>query len=227
MNSIANNLAQLHERIAEAEQNYGRKTGSVSLLAASKAQPLTNLQQAIAAGQRAFGENYLREALLKIDVLADQNLEWHFIGAVQSNKTKAIAENFTWVHTIDRIKIAERLSAQRPESLPPLNVCIEINIDDEPNKAGVKLAELTELALAVSKLPKLKLRGLMAIPVARKTFEQQRGPFRKLRVVFEELNNHGLHLDTLSMGMSDDFVAAIAEGATIVRIGTALFGERV
>lgn len=226
MIDIADKLAQLRERITQAEQNYGREIGSVKLLAVSKAQPLTNLQQAIEAGQRLFGENYLREALLKIDVLAEQHLEWHFIGKIQSNKTQWIAKHFDWVHTIDRIKVAERLSAQRPENLPPLNVCIEVNIDNEANKAGVKLTELTELAFTVAKLPNLKLRGLMAIPAARQTFEQQREPFKKLRLALEELKSHGMALDTLSMGMSEDFVAAIAEGATIVRVGSALFGKR-
>jgi pyridoxal phosphate enzyme (YggS family) len=227
MNIIANNLMLLRERIAQAEQNYGRVTGEVNLLAVSKAQPLTHLQQAIEAGQQSFGENYLREALLKIEVLADRMLEWHFIGKIQSNKTQLLAKHFAWVHTVDRFKVAERLSAQRPENLPPLNICIEVNIDEEANKAGVKLVELTELAFAIEHLPQLKLRGLMAIPAARTTFEEQREPFRKLRIAFEELKKHGLsQLDTLSMGMSNDFVAAIAEGATIVRVGTKLFGER-
>lgn len=226
MNSIANNLTQLHERIAEAAQNYGRAQNSVNLLAVSKAQPITNLMQAIEAGQQMFGENYLREALLKIDLFAEKNLDWHFIGKIQSNKTKAIAEHFSWVHTVDRIKIAERLNAQRPENLPPLNVCIEVNIDEEVNKTGVKLHELAELAIAIIKLPRLKLRGLMTIPKIRHTFEEQREPFRKLRLALEELQHQGLRLDTLSMGMSNDFVAAIAEGATIIRIGTTLFGPR-
>lgn len=226
MNSIANNLTQLHERITEAEQNYGRAQGSVNLLAVSKAQPVTNLIQAIEAGQHIFGENYLREALLKIDVFKERNLEWHFIGKIQSNKTKAIAEHFSWVHTIDRLKTAERLNAQRPENLPPLNVCIEVNIDEEINKTGAKLHELAALALTITKLPRLKLRGLMTIPKIRHTFEEQREPFRKLRLALEQLQHQGLRLDTLSMGMSNDFVAAIAEGATIIRIGTALFGPR-
>lgn len=227
MSTIAFKLKNLREHIAEAEQNYGRAAGAVKLLAVSKGQPISNLQAAIEAGQRAFGENYVREALLKMDVLSNFNLEWHFIGAIQTNKTKPIAEHFAWAHTIDRLKVAERLNAQRPAYLPPLNVCIEVNIDNEPRKAGVKLIELTELAFTVASFPRLKLRGLMAIPKLRPTFEAQRIAFKKLRIVFEELRNQGLDLDTLSMGMSQDFIAAIAEGTTILRIGTALFGERI
>ncbi|MCK4951718.1 MAG: YggS family pyridoxal phosphate-dependent enzyme, partial [Gammaproteobacteria bacterium] len=184
----------------------------------------------INAGQLYIGESYLQEALPKISQLADltsvRGVQWHFIGPIQSNKTKDIAENFSWVHTIDRNKIAQRLNNQRPENMPVLNVCLQVNIDGEPSKSGITIPELPELAKNVMSLPRLKLRGLMTIPARSQNFEKQRLPFKQLRLAFEELNKNGMGLDTLSMGMSNDMEAAIAEGATIIRIGTALFGTR-
>jgi pyridoxal phosphate enzyme (YggS family) len=180
-----------------------------------------------ACGQREFGENYLQEALEKQAELRDLPLEWHFIGPIQSNKTRAIAENFSWVHSVDRLKIAERLSAQRPAGLPPLQVCIEVNVSGEASKGGVAPAELPALAAAVAALPGLRLRGLMAIPAPASDVAAQRAAFRQVRELYDALRARGLALDTLSMGMSGDLGAAILEGATIVRIGTALFGERI
>ncbi len=226
MSDISANLASILHKIRATETLYHRPAHCVQLIAVSKTQSITRIQQAIAAGQHAFGENYVQEALPKITAIAKEKIHWHFIGAIQSNKTKAIAENFHWVHTIDSLQHAERLSAQRPNQLPDLNVCIQINIDDEPNKSGVKLSELTDLAVKISRLPHLKLRGLMAIPAQHSEFAQQREPFRQLCAALQALQTQGLNLDTLSMGMSDDFVAAIAEGATLLRIGTAIFGER-
>lgn len=226
MNTISHNLTRLRQQIIAAERCYGRKDGSVKLLAISKTQPLAAIQDAIAAGQQVFGENYVQEAVQKISALREYNLEWHFVGAVQTNKTKMIAENFSWVHGIDRLNIAARLNSQRPADLPALNICLQVNLDHETNKAGIAPEALTKLALEVAKLPKLKLRGLMAIPAPRKEFEQQRQVFRTLRLALDKLQTFGLDLDTLSMGMSDDFEAAIAEGATIVRIGTKIFGSR-
>ena len=201
--------------------------GSVQLLAVSKTQPAEALRRAFHAGQRRFGESYVQEALTKLEQLGDCPLEWHFIGPLQSNKTKHIAAHFDWVHSIDRFKIAERLNDQRPPGLPPLNVCLQVNISGERTKSGVALAELADLAAAVHALDRLRLRGLMAIPAPCADFEAQRRPFRALREALEALNAQlGLTLDTLSMGMSDDLEAAVAEGATMVRIGTAIFGER-
>lgn len=213
-------------RIRAAEQADGRPRGSVALLAVSKTQPAAAIRALADAGQRCFGENYLQEALAKIAELADRDLEWHFIGPLQSNKTRAIAEHFHWVHSVDRLKIAERLSAQRPEALPPLQICLQVNVSGEASKSGCTLDELPTLAQAVAALPRLRLRGLMAIPAPAAGYEAQRRPFRLLREALERLNAAGLALDTLSMGMSDDLEAAIAEGATLVRVGTALFGTR-
>ena len=182
--------------------------------------------EAYQAGQRVFGESYIQEALDKIELLRDLPLQWHFIGPVQSNKTRAIATHFAWVHSVDRLKIAERLSAQRPASLPPLNVCIQVNVSGEDSKSGVAPGGLVELAQTVASLSQLKLRGLMAIPAPVEGLEAQRVPFAKLRELMQQINTQGLALDTLSMGMSHDFSAAILEGATIVRVGTAIFGER-
>lgn len=225
-NIIANNFTTLKQKIAQVEQKYQRASGSVQLLAVSKGQSLENIRQALTTGQRAFGENYLQEALTKIKALVNENIEWHFVGAIQSNKTKVIAEHFDWVHTVDRLSIAERLSLQRPQSLLPLNICIQVNADQEETKAGVGLDELGVLAAQVAQLPQLKLRGLMTIPAPKQDFTAQRATFQKLRIALEQLQRQGLSVDTLSMGMSDDFVAAIAEGATIIRVGTALFGRR-
>ncbi|WP_262054575.1 YggS family pyridoxal phosphate-dependent enzyme, partial [Burkholderia thailandensis] len=183
---------------------------------------------AYAAGQRAFGENYVQESIDKIDSLADlrAELEWHFIGPLQSNKTRPVAERFDWVHTIDRLKIAQRLAEQRPAHLPPLNVCVQVNISGEASKSGVAPSDAAELARAIAALPALRLRGLMAIPEPAADPEAKRAPHRALHALFEQLRADGLALDTLSMGMSDDLEAAVAEGATIVRIGTAIFGAR-
>ena len=214
-------------RIRTAEQRYHRSPGSVRLLAVSKTQPVAAVAALAAAGQLCFGENYVQEALDKITALAALNLEWHFIGPLQANKTREVAEHFAWVHSVDRLKIAERLSAQRPAGLPPLNVCLQVNIDREPTKHGLDVDEVTAVAQAVAGLPKVRLRGLMAIPAPAADADAQRRPLARLRELQESLNATGLALDTLSMGMSDDLEAAIAEGATLVRIGTALFGSRL
>lgn len=226
MNTIKVNLAKIQHQIDQAERLYGRQPGAVQLLAASKQQTVSAIAEAMAAGQYVFGENYVQEALPKIQQLHDPKLAWHFIGVIQANKTVAIAQNFHWVHSVDRLTVAERLSAARPADQTPLNICLQVNLDNEAQKAGVTLAELMPLALAVSQLPQLKLRGLMAIPAPQTDFAAQRAAFRQVRLALEQLNAQGLNLDTLSMGMSADFSAAIAEGATIVRIGTAIFGPR-
>ena len=200
------------------------------LLAVSKTFGADAVQEAVAAGQRAFGENYLQEGLDKIRALTETlpavALEWHFIGPIQSNKTRPIAENFAWVHTVERLKIAQRLSEQRPAGLAPLNICLQVNISGEASKSGVTPAELPALAQAVAALPNLRLRGLMAIPEPEEDFERQRAAFAQLRVLYEQLRADGFALDTLSMGMSADLRAAVFEGATIVRVGSAIFGAR-
>ncbi|KES23997.1 MULTISPECIES: YggS family pyridoxal phosphate-dependent enzyme [Pseudomonas] len=223
MSTIAENIAKVRERIREAEQACGRPSGSVALLAVSKTKPAADIREAHAAGLDDFGENYLQEALGKQVELADLALTWHFIGPIQSNKTRPIAEHFHWVHSVDRLKVAERLSAQRPAHLPPLNVCLQVNVSGEASKSGCAPEELPALARAVAALPNLKLRGLMAIPEPTEDVAAQRAAFARLRELLTALN---LGLDTLSMGMSHDLEAAIAEGATWVRIGTALFGAR-
>lgn len=214
------------QRIRDAEQQSGRAPGSVKLLAVSKTRSSDEIRSCASLGQRHFGENYLQDALPKISELQEMDLVWHFIGPIQSNKTSAIAENFDWVHSVDRFKIARRLSEQRPPGMAPINICLQINVSNESTKSGIALDELPQLAGEVAALPGLKLRGLMAIPAPCDNFEQQRLPMRTLRQALENLNQNGLQLDTLSMGMSGDLEAAIAEGATIVRIGTALFGPR-
>ena len=222
---IADRVQRVLERIHAAERVAGRANGAVGLVAVSKTQPAEAIRQAAAAGQQAFAENYLQEALAKQDELTDlPGLIWHFIGPIQSNKTRPIAERFDWVHTIDRHRIAERLGQQRPADKPPLNICLQVNVSGEASKSGVSLAVLPELAAAVAQLPRLRLRGLMTIPAPANGFEQQRMPFRILREAMTSLALPGL--DTLSMGMSDDLEAAIFEGATLVRVGTALFGPR-
>lgn len=226
MKNIAHNLKIIHEKISAAEQKYHRKSNSVTLVAAAKTRSIAEIQEAIESGQINFGENYLQEALSKIEALKNEKIIWHFIGPIQSNKTKLIAENFIWVETIDREKIAQRLNDQRPKDLPPLNVCIEVNLEGEETKSGVALNEILPLAQKISEMPNLKLRGLMSIPAPAKDFTQQRKVFHKLFDALQNLNQQGFSLDTLSMGMSDDFEAAIAEGATIVRIGSAIFGPR-
>lgn len=221
--------ARLHAvlaRIRAAEQRFQRPPGSVALLAVGKTQPAAAIAAVATAGQARFGENYLREALAKMAELAALNLEWHFIGPVQANKTRPIAERFAWVHSVDRLRIAERLSAQRPAGLPPLNVCLEVNISREPSKHGLDESDVPAVARAVAALPRLRLRGLMAIPAPVADFAAQRLPCARLRELRERLLAEGLELDTLSMGMSDDLEAAIAEGATLVRVGTAIFGPR-
>ncbi|MDD3328777.1 MAG: YggS family pyridoxal phosphate-dependent enzyme [Zoogloea sp.] len=213
-------------RIARAAEAAGRDAAEVRLLAVSKTWPADSVREAAAAGQRAFGENYVQEGAEKVDALAALGLEWHFIGPLQSNKTRLVANRFAWVHSIDRLKIAERLSAQRDAHLPPLEVCIQVNVSGEASKSGVAPAELPALAQAVAGLPRLRLRGLMAIPEPTSDVAVQRARFAALRELRDQLNAGGLALDTLSMGMSDDLEAAIAEGSTMVRVGTAIFGSR-
>lgn len=226
MDNVCSNLQAVRNAIAQAARAAQRCAEDVALLAVSKTFPAAAVRAAFHAGQRAFGESYLQEALDKIGALRDLPLEWHFIGPIQSNKTRAIAENFSWVHGVDRLKIAERLSAQRPQTLPPLDVCIQVNVSGESSKSGVSPGEVADLAHAVARLPQLRLRGLMTIPAPAEGLAAQRAPFARLRQLLQELNAQGLKLDTLSMGMSQDMEAAILEGATIVRVGTAIFGER-
>jgi pyridoxal phosphate enzyme (YggS family) len=226
MNSIEMQLQAIKMRITNYEKKYNRPANSVNLLAVSKKQPIEKMLAAYEAGQKSFGESYLQEALIKMSALSQQNIEWHFIGPLQSNKTRKIAEHFSWVHSVDSSKKAIRLNEQRPAHLPPLNICIEVNINNEITKSGVDLKEVLTLARTCLQLPQLKLRGLMAIPAEFKDITTQRREFHKLQELSENLNKEGITLDTLSMGMSNDFEAAIAEGATIVRIGTLLFEER-
>lgn len=224
---LAARLDALRARIRAAEVHYGRQPGSVALLAVSKTFPASAIAALHAQGQRCFGESYVQEALVKISELAPLDIEWHFIGRIQSNKTRAIAERFSWVHGLDRLAIAQRLNDQRPAAAAPLNVCIEINVDDESSKAGVALAALPELAHAIAGLPRLRLRGLMALPAPTADVGLQRAAFARAHTALADLRRQGLTLDTLSMGTSGDLEAAVAAGATIVRIGTALFGPRV
>lgn len=226
MPTIAQRLTEVRTKIRQAEDRAGRPAGSVKLLAVSKTRPVTELQAAIAEGQTAFGESYVQEAVPKITALSGQGLEWHFIGPIQSNKTALIAQHFAWVHSVDRAKIAQRLNEQHPPGAPPLNVCLQLNLSGEASKSGILPAALPELAALVARLPNLCLRGLMTIPAPEDDPVKQRRPFRALHALFEELRQRGYALDTLSMGMTDDLEAAIAEGATIVRIGTAIFGPR-
>jgi pyridoxal phosphate enzyme (YggS family) len=218
MSSIAQSLEEIRNRVTVLERRYGRGPGEVSVLAVSKTKPPEAVRAAAEVGQRDFGENHLQDALTK--------LVWHFIGPVQSNKTRVIAARFDWVHSIDRAKIARRLNEQRPGGLPPLNVCLQVNVSGEASKSGVGPDEVEGLARAVSELPRLRLRGLMTLPRPCEDLEEQRRPFATLRGIGESLNAGGLALDTLSMGMTNDMEAAIAEGATIIRIGTAIFGAR-
>lgn len=226
MASITANLQAVQARIARAAQAAQRPPGDILLLAVSKTIPAERVAEAYAAGQRAFGENHAQEAVEKITVLAALPLDWHFIGPIQSNKTRLIAEHFGWVHSVEREKIAERLNAARPEGMAPLNVCIQVNVSAEASKSGVAPGDEAKLADAIARLPRLKLRGLMAIPEPTVDVALQRRRFALLRDLKEGLRARGHALDTLSMGMSDDFEAAILEGATIVRIGTAVFGAR-
>lgn len=225
--TIAEALAKVTARIHRAALAAGRDAKNVRLIAVSKTQPAEAIAQAYACGQRDFGENYLQEALEKqSELVALHDIQWHFIGPIQSNKTRPIAENFAWIHSIDREKVAQRLNDQRPDNLPPVQVCLQVNLDDENTKSGVTLQELPALAYAVSQLPRLQLRGLMAIPAASNNPAQQHAAFAKLKCALEDLKAQGHAVDTLSMGMSGDLEAAIAEGSTMVRVGTDIFGAR-
>ncbi|MBT5577948.1 MAG: YggS family pyridoxal phosphate-dependent enzyme [Porticoccaceae bacterium] len=229
MPNIDNNIIHVQRRLQQAARDAGRNPEDVLLLAVSKTRSSPQLAEAIKSGITSFGENYLQEAAPKISELQKHRLDWHFIGPLQSNKTRQVAELFSWVHTVDRLKIAQRLSDQRPKNLAPLNICLQINIDQESSKSGFTAEQAAEAALAIAKLPHLTLRGLMAIPKARQDIAGQRVAFTKLRNLLDELNSlldKSQKLDTLSMGMSDDLEAAILEGATIVRVGTDIFGPR-
>lgn len=219
-------LAQIRQRISESEGRFNRDPGSVQLLAVSKTKPVSDVQAAIDFGQVCFAENYLQEAVEKIKCLNNPQLVWHFIGSIQSNKARQIAHYFQWVHTIDRIKVAGRLNELRPNHLPPLNACLQINISGEKSKSGIEPHELKQLVKDCASLPNIRLRGLMAMPSQDADFEKQRIPFRELRQLLTELQTEYPEMDTLSMGTTTDLEAAIAEGATMVRIGTAIFGAR-
>jgi len=223
---VTENLRKIRDLLAEAAVEAGRSPEDVHLLAVSKKQPLEKIVAAADAGQRDFGENTVQEGIEKVTKLTQRRLCWHFIGHIQSNKTRAVAEHFDWVHSVDKLKTAKRLSEQRPVSLGDLNICIQVNIDEEASKSGVTPDAVGELARAIAGLPRLRLRGLMCLPAIRDTFDEQRIPFARTRELAESLASEDLIMDTLSMGMSDDFRAAIMEGATIVRIGTAVFGPR-
>jgi PLP dependent protein len=224
--TIRERLDAVRERMATAERRFGRPPGAATLLAVSKGVPVATLLYASECEQRRFGESYLQEALPKVERLRGRGIEWHYIGSLQSNKTRTVAERFDWVQGVSRLDIARRLSAQRPAELTPLNVCLQVNVSRDPNKSGVPLEDLLALAESVSALPRLRLRGLMTVPAQAVDFAEQRRPFCVLREAQEDLQRRGLKLDTLSMGMSSDLEAAIAEGATLVRIGTAIFGAR-
>ncbi|MFV7782883.1 YggS family pyridoxal phosphate-dependent enzyme [Shewanella marisflavi] len=228
MTTIADRLADAHQRIAQAAQNSSRDSKDIQLLAVSKTKPISQIVAAYDAGQRLFGENYVQEGEEKVKALRESHsdIEWHFIGPLQSNKSKSIAEHFDWMHTLSREKIARRLSEQRPEELPPLQVCIQVNISQEESKSGVSPEEIAPLADAISALPKLTLRGLMAIPTATSDESVQQAEFRQMQTLFKQLQQSYPAIDTLSMGMSQDLELAIASGSTMVRIGSAIFGER-
>jgi pyridoxal phosphate enzyme (YggS family) len=226
MTAILSNLQATREAVGKAAVAAQRAVSDVHLLAVSKTFPAEAVREAYQGGQRAFGENYLQEALDKMRLLSDLPIEWHFIGPIQSNKTRPIAEHFAWVHSVDRLKVAQRLSEQRPATMPPINICLQVNVSGEASKSGVAPEEALQLAPELSRLPRLKLRGLMSIPAPAPGEAEQRLAFAKMRELLQRLNEQGLGLDTLSMGMSHDFPAAIKEGATIVRIGTVIFGAR-
>ena len=226
MKNMEKNLNRVRSRIIEAARASGRDPDSILLLAVSKKKPASDIRLAYASGQRDFGENYLQEAQQKMQELQDLDICWHFIGAIQSNKTRPIAEAFDWVHCVDRAKIAHRLSEQRPVGRQPLNVCIQVNLDHESSKAGIDPEAVPALAMEIRDLPGIRLRGLMAIPAPRDTLEEQRIPFARLAGILSLLRQQGIDCDTLSMGMTQDLEAAVAEGSTLVRIGTAIFGER-
>lgn len=223
---ITTQLQALNQQIRKLEQEYHREPSSVKLVAVSKTKPTESMVEAFEAGQLAFGENYLQEALTKINALKAYPIEWHFIGSVQSNKTKQIAEHFSWVHGVCSLEHAKRLGAARPANLGLLNVCIQVNISEENSKSGIHLDQLEKLVSEANVIKGIHLRGLMVIPQAGLSSNEQRQNFHRLKVALEELNKKGFTLDSLSMGMSDDFAAAIAEGATIIRLGTAIFGKR-
>ena len=226
MTTIPNNLQSVRERIAAACAGAQRPVNEVTLLAVSKTFGPEAVREAHAAGQTAFGENYIQEAVEKIGLLADLRLEWHCIGPIQSNKTRLVATHFDWAHTVDRLKVAQRLSEQRPEGMAPLQVCLQVNIDGGPTKAGVAPSEALALARAVARLPRMSLRGLMTIPEPAADFAAQKAVHLKAKALFDEMREAGLPLDTLSMGMTADLEAAIAAGSTMVRVGTAIFGGR-
>ena len=228
MATIKENIQEVHRRLAKACTDAARPAADVRLLVVSKTFEAAAVREAHAAGERAFGENYVQEALDKIAALADlrAGIEWHLIGPLQSNKTRVVAEAFDWVHTVDRLKIAQRLSEQRPEGLAPLQVCLQVNISGEPSKSGLAPQEVPALAAEIARLPRLRLRGLMAIPEPAQDIEAQRVPHRQLAQLLRTLQDQGLALDTLSMGMSADLEAAVMEGATLVRVGSAIFGSR-
>lgn len=226
LSELQHNLNHIRHTIAHAAQQFQRNLDEIQLLAVSKTRSVAELQLAMSSGLRQFGENYVQEALPKIQALASEALTWHFIGPLQSNKTRLLATHFDWVHSLDSLKHAQRLHEQRPTHLPPLNVCIQVNVSEEPQKSGIALAEVVSFAEAVIQLNRLRLRGLMAIPAYHDDFELQRHSFHLLQQAYQELRTCGFSVDTLSMGMTDDLVAAIAEGSTMVRIGTGIFGER-
>ena len=226
MTSIQHNLQQVRERITAAAERCGRDPAEITLLAVSKTKPASAIEEAAAAGQSCFGENYVQEGVDKIHLLENSSLTWHFIGPLQSNKSRLVAENFAWCHTVDRLKLATRLNEQRPAALPPLNVLIQINISDEQSKSGIMLEALPELAAAVAQLPRLQLRGLMAIPAPESDYQRQLAVCQQMAEAFAGLQKTYPSVDTLSLGMSDDMEAAIAAGSTMVRIGTAIFGAR-
>lgn len=226
MSEIAQRYQNILSRIRHSESLYRRSPGSVNLIAVSKTKPAEMIREMAGLGQQAFGENYLQEAVDKQNQLADLELEWHFIGHIQSNKTREIAGNFSWAHGVDRFKIARRLSDQRPAELPPINICLQVNLENELSKSGVPPDQVLDLAREISVLPNIRLRGLMAIPSPGKDHDEQRQIFKVMKTLLEELNATGNQYDVLSMGMTDDMDAAIAEGATHIRIGTALFGPR-
>ncbi|WP_299775840.1 YggS family pyridoxal phosphate-dependent enzyme [uncultured Pseudoteredinibacter sp.] len=232
--TVAERLKIVQSRITEAASQSGRSASDIQLLAVSKTKPLIDILQAYRAGQIDFGENYLQEALQKQEELAllqneaqaARNICWHFIGPIQSNKTRAVAENFSWVHSVDRLKIAQRLSQQRDEQQPELNICLQVNLDNEESKSGFSPQELPQQAIEISKLPKLRVRGLMAIPKPRQEYSEQLQSLQRLQQLQDELNKAGLSLDTLSMGMSQDLAAAVAAGSTMLRVGSDIFGPR-
>jgi hypothetical protein len=226
MSTICNRLEAVRRRIGEAATRYGRRAESVELLAVSKTQPVEAVRAAYACGQRRFGESYLQEALSKVQSLADLDIQWHFIGRIQSNKTRPIAAHFDWVHSIDDPRQARRLSAQRPEGLPPLNLCIQVRFGDEPTKGGLAEDQVEAVLVELDSLPRLRVQGLMTLPPPEQDLEAQRRPFRRLRELRDRLATPERPLDILSMGMTDDLEAAIAEGASLVRVGTGIFGPR-